>query len=1294
MRSLSLPFEATEIQSRAPRAGAWGTLIGWRKITTALLVFVAYYLGAKVGFALTFQPHPVSVLWPPNAILVAALLLTPPRTWWVVLLAALPAHWAAQLQSQVPPTMILCWFISNTCEALIGAGLARYLIGGPLRFNSLRNVGIFCLSVAFFGPFLSSFLDAGFVRWNDWGQGSYWELIRIRFTSNVLAALIVVPVIVTWATGGIAALRRARRVRYLEGGLLLGGLLLVSFVVLWGTGSGADSALLVLPFPFLLWAAVRFGSRGASTVISMVAFNAIWSAAHGHGPFSGGSAEQNALSIQIFLIVLSVPLLLLAGAVEERAEVEAELRGISNERRAPRTTSTRAEDRGINWGLGADDRNQPLLHKWERVPAIARLLAGLCFFEVVFYVAYKYGMAFSPSFGAPFWFPDSVLLCTLLLTSPRHWWIFLLAALPIRLFALVPAAAVHWFLWAAYLNDSFKALLAALLVKRFVPNLARLGNLREFTLFVSITVLLVPAISSLAGAGMHLLLGHQMWSAWGQWFLGDSLANLVLTTPILYWAVGGYQELRAASVWRYLEAALLWIGLVLTSVAAFLWVNGDSGTSTAFLYAPVPFLLWAVVRFGPRGAATGLSVVAFISIWAATHGRGPFSTHSPAENVLAIQLFLLVIGGPMLFLAALLKERHQAERSLRESEERFSKAFHSSPDAMLIVRRRDSCIVEVNEHWQTIFGYERDEAVRHSISDLNLNVAGWDLETLISERSEGEPLYDLELPLRTKSGEVRETVLSVDTMEVAGDVCLVVIIRDLTDRKKAEAALQESEARFRIVADAAPVLIWMADVSMRCFFFNKPWLDFTGRTIEQEMGDGWAEGVHPDDSQRCLEIYTAAFKARQPFVMQYRLRRHDGEYRWVTDNGVPRYEAKGDLVGHIGHPSGEFSGFIGSCMDITESMEKEQALRQSEERMSLAADAANLGMWEWNVREDEIWATEASRLVLGVPSSGVIRFSTLLAGLHEDDRDRFRQLLEDAVAKGEDYDTEYRLVRLDGGQRWMASRGSVHLSEEGKPERLVGISIDVTARKEAEIEARQHREELGHLTRLTLMGEMAASFAHELNQPLSGIVSNASAGQRFIDRGDVSLPELRELLADISSDGQRAGEVVRGIRGMIKKGGSVEQRVNLNEVVTNVVRMMNPDALLHSCQINSSLDPDLPTIEADPIQLQQLLLNLIMNALDAMRDAPASRRKVMIETKVSDEGISVSVRDHGTGIPESVREQIFDQFFTTKAEGLGMGLAIARSIVESFAGTLTAENVESGGTLFQFTLPIKAESLT
>jgi two-component system sensor kinase FixL len=476
----------------------------------------------------------------------------------------------------------------------------------------------------------------------------------------------------------------------------------------------------------------------------------------------------------------------------------------------------------------------------------------------------------------------------------------------------------------------------------------------------------------------------------------------------------------------------------------------------------------------------------------------------------------------------------------------------------------------------------------------------------------------------------------------------------------------------------------MAGTDKLCTFFNKPWLDFTGRSTEQELGNGWAEGVHPDDLQNCLQVYTSAFDARQPFVMQYRLRRNDGEYRWISDQGVPRYDAQGT-----------FAGYIGSCVDVTELMTKDEALRQSEERMRLAAAAVNLGIWEWHLPTNEIWATNARQAVLGWPSTGKVSFEDFMSQVHPEDRSRIRQTINDALRDAKDYESEYRLVSPDGIVRWMSTRGSIQFDSAGKPSRLLGISIDITARKQAELDGQRDRAELSHLSRVALMGEMSASIAHELNQPLAGILSNAAAGQRFIDHGDVNLREIRELLGDIVADGRRASDVVRGIRGMVKKEQMARRSVDLNEVVIDALRMASPDALLHSCQLETSLDPNLPAIHSDPVQLQQVLLNLAINAFDAMRDTPASKRKVVITTQSNGDGtVRTSVRDYGVGISEEMQDRLFDPFFSTKTEGLGMGLAIVRSIVESHGGTITAENADGGGTRFEFVLPVNGMSST
>ena len=225
------------------------------------------------------------------------------------------------------------------------------------------------------------------------------------------------------------------------------------------------------------------------------------------------------------------------------------------------------------------------------------------------------------------------------------------------------------------------------------------------------------------------------------------------------------------------------------------------------------------------------------------------------------------------------------------------------------------------------------------------------------------------------------------------------------------------------------------------------------------------------------------------------------------------------------------------------------------------------------------------------------------------------------------------------------------------------------------------------------MGEMSASIAHELNQPLAGILSNAAAGQRFIDRGNVDQAEIRELLGDIIADGRRASDIVRGIRGMVKKEQVERRSVNLNEVVMDAVRMVSHDAVLRSCQVETSLDSNLRTIEADPVQLQQVLLNLVINAFDAMRDTPISRRKVVIATQSNGDGtVCVSVRDYGVGISAEMQDRLFDPFFTTKNEGLGMGLAIARSILESHGGTIAGKNADGGGARFEFVLPVNGPS--
>jgi signal transduction histidine kinase len=300
-----------------------------RLVLSAVLVGAAYYVGAKIGFALTFRIYPVSTLWPPNSILFAALLLSPKRSWWFLLLAAFPAHLLAQLNADIPTAMILCWYVSNCSEALIGASLLRYLTKSEVDFDNTKHVSVFIL-VSLLGPFLSSFLDAGFVMLNGFGNNPYWEVFRLRFFSNVLASLTLVPLIITWRDGGLPSITNASARRYLEAALLAIGLLLVGIVSFGAYKLQQNTTpLLYLPLPLMLWAAIRFGPKGSSVAFVLVTFFEIWAAIHGLGPFTAQDTQitaqdtrMNALSVQLFLILASLPLLFLAALIKERERAQ------------------------------------------------------------------------------------------------------------------------------------------------------------------------------------------------------------------------------------------------------------------------------------------------------------------------------------------------------------------------------------------------------------------------------------------------------------------------------------------------------------------------------------------------------------------------------------------------------------------------------------------------------------------------------------------------------------------------------------------------------------------------------------------------------------------------------------------------------------------------------------------------------------------------------------------------------------------------------------------------------------
>ena len=828
------------------------------------------------------------------------------------------------------------------------------------------------------------------------------------------------------------------------------------------------------------------------------------------------------------------------------------------------------------------------------------------------------------------------------------------------------------------------------------------------------------------------------------------------------------------------------------------------------------------------------------------------------------------------------------------------------------------------------------------------------------------------VPLRDANGEILRwygTNTDIEDLKQAH--------RDITERKRAEEQLRESEARFQAMADTAPVMIWMTGTDSLCNYFNKPWLEFTGRTMEQEVGTGWIEGVYPDDVQGCFDGFLPAFHAREPFRMEYRLRRADGEYRWLLESGIPRYTGAGEFAGYIGSniditdlklaeeerrahlwflesmdrvnraiqgtndleammgdvldavlaifncdrawlvypcdpesPSWraamertrpEFSGAFALGVDLPMDAEvanvfrlvrtssgavrfaegsdtampsgiaerfsvqsqicmavypkvdrpymfglhqcaharvwtaQEERLFQemgrrledaltsllilrnlgdSERKLEEAQRLTHVGYWDRDLDTDRITWSDESYRIYGVPiEESVITFDRVQELIHREDRAMVLETLSAALRGRVRYEAEFRVIRPDGDVRILHGQGDVTRDESGRPRRMFGTVQDITERKRAEEELRvaetrfrtyvdhatdalfvhddqrkvvdvnrqaceslgytreeligmmpadfdpvlgvdtafiqrkmkerldagevfafetSHRRkdgtffpvevrvrpfwhggrrfglalvrditerkraeetlrqteaQLAHVARVATLGELAASIAHEVNQPLAAIVTNGSACLRWLVGDSPNLEEARETARRIVRDGKRASDVIARIRALVQKTDTEKARLDINQAVQEVINLTQHEAVRKGVALRTELAGELPPVLGDRVQLQQVILNLVMNGVEAMSSVADRPRELLVRSRQHESTqVLVAVQDSGVGIDRQNLEKIFDPFYTTKSQGMGMGLAISRSIVENHGGRLWAAPNDGPGATFQFTL--------
>src|SRR6476661_1962441 len=642
---------------------------------------------------------------------------------------------------------------------------------------------------------------------------------------------------------------------------------------------------------------------------------------------------------------------------------------------------------------------------------------------IIYFAVGKFGLMLASlhASASPVWPSAGIALAATLLFGYRVWPAILIGAFLVNVTTAGNVATS----FAIAIGNALEALAGAWLVNRFAGGKEfcdRPQGVFKFALAAGISTIISPAfgVTSLALAGFANWTNYG--AIWLTWWLGDATGDLVFTPLLLLWT--GASKPR----WNKKEAAevgtLLLLLVLLSSIVFGGWLEISSRNyPIAFICGPV--VIWMAFRFTQRETATGIFILSAIAVWGTLRGFGPFVGETENQSLLALQSWTAVLAITAMALSAGMAERRRIEEALRESEANMSLAANAANLGLWVWNVPGGEERWVTEKWRQLFGFADSEPVTF---DRFLEVVhpgdSERVKQVVQHILEHGGEYEIDYRITRPDGSIRWIAShgSVELDERGKPVLVRGVSRDVTKRKIAEEEVRESEERFRTVANAAPVMIWMSGTDKLCNFFNKGWLDFTGRTMEQELRNGWAEGVHTDDLEHCLEIYGSSFDARQPFTMEYRLRRNDGEYRWVLDSGIPRFGS-----------DGTFLGYIGSCFDITE-------------------------------------------------------------------------------------------------------------------------------RRQSELDHQLQNMELARVGRVALMGELAASLAHEVNNPIGAMVTNANAGQRMIAGGNVETEELNDLLADIVADGHRAREVIEGIRNMVRKEKTTHALVRVDEIIRDLLRIVRADA--------------------------------------------------------------------------------------------------------------------------------------
>jgi PAS domain S-box-containing protein len=530
---------------------------------------------------------------------------------------------------------------------------------------------------------------------------------------------------------------------------------------------------------------------------------------------------------------------------------------------------------------------------------------------------------------------------------------------------------------------------------------------------------------------------------------------------------------------------------------------------------------------------------------------------------------------------------------------------------------------------------------------------------------------------------------------------------DITDRKRAEQTLRDQELELRQARDLLEIKVMERTKDLRrnqAYLAEAQKLSKTG-SFGWNVFDGeiyWSEETfrileygpetkpglelvlkrtHPEDSARVQQVIDRASQNAKDFDVEHRLLMPDGSVKHVQ------------VVGHLLETDQPGKAeFVGAITDITERKRAEVALRQTEAYLEEAQRLTHTGSWAWNVarRENVHWSQEQYRLFGLDPESNSPSFEKAFQRIHPEDHATFNKVIERAIRERSDFEVDFRIVLPDGSTKYSRSVGHPVFSASGELVEFVGTGIDMTERRQAEKERerlRQVQADLAHINRATTMGELTASLAHEINQPIAAAATDARTCLRWLTREQPDMEEARESAARMVNAVTRAADIISRLRQLFKKGAPQTSLVDVSEVIQEMVVLLGSEASRHSVSILTELSEDLPRVAADRVQLQQVLMNLMLNGIEAMQDTKGGGQLTIRSLRGESGQLLISVSDTGMGLPPDQADQIFNAFFSTKAQGTGMGLSISRSIIESHGGRLWATSNSGRGATFNFTLP-------